>query len=160
MYLLSNGIESTGKVMQRKPIDKALFFGAPALLLALFIFNINADGELKLASTIGSVGLCIGFFSYLRSRRFGIKYPIEKLIEKDGDFAVFHFLHGFDRQPLRVNANTIYALNFSHHYLGVILESGNGKGFDFHYPHKEAVIKARLLEVLGEDGFNNVKVNV
>lgn len=146
--------------MQRKPIDKALLFGVPALLLALFIFNINADGELKLASTIGSVGLCVGFFSYLRSRRFGDRYPIEKLIEKDGDVVVFQFLHGLDRHPLRVNANTIYALNFSHHYLGVILEKGNGRGFDFHYPHKEAAIKARLQEVLGDDGFNNIKVNV
>ena len=71
---------------------------------------------------------------------------------------VFHFLQGLDRQPLRVNAKTIYALNFSHHYLGVILESGNG--FDFHYPHKEAVRKARLQEVLGDDGLNNVKKNV
>jgi len=146
--------------MQRKPIDKALFLGVPAFLLALFILNITTEGEVKLAATLGSVGLCVGFFSYLRSKRFGNKYPIENLIEKDGDLVVFHFLQGLARQPLRVNANTIYALNFSHHYLGVILESGNGKGFDFHYPHKEAVIKARLQEVLGDDGFNNVKKNV
>ena len=74
--------------MQRKPIDKALFLGVPAFLLALFILNITAEGEVKLAATLGSVGLCIGFFSYLRSRRFGNRYPIEKLIEKDGDFVV------------------------------------------------------------------------
>jgi len=100
----------TGKTMQRKAIDKALLLGVPAFLLALFVLNITAEGEVKLVATLGSVGLCIGFFS--------------------------------------------------HHYLGVILESGNGKGFDFHYPHKEAVIKARLQEVLGDDGFNNVKKNV
>ena len=52
--------------MQRKPIDKALFLGVPAFLLALFILNITAEGEVKLAATLGSVGLCIGFFSYLR----------------------------------------------------------------------------------------------
>ena len=146
--------------MQRKPIDKALFLGVPAFLLALFILNITAEGEVKLAATLGSVGLCIGFFSYLRSRRLGNKYPIKKLIEKDGDFVVFHFLQGLERQPLRVNSNTIYALNFSHHYLGVILESGNGKGFDFYYLHKEAAIKERLQEVLGEGKFNSVKKNV
>ena len=78
--------------MQRKPIDKALFLGVPVFLLALFILNITAEGEVKLAATLGSVGLCIGFFSYLRSRRFGNRYPIEKLIEKDeiiiGYFAI------------------------------------------------------------------------
>ena len=64
--------------MQRKPIDKALFLGVPVFLLALFILNITAEGEVKLAATLGSVGLCIGFFSYLRSRRFGNRYPIER----------------------------------------------------------------------------------
>ncbi len=145
--------------MQRKFIDKALFFGFPAFLWGLFFLNLNVVGDLKLAATIGSVGLCIGYVSYLISMGFGKKYAIESLIEKDGELVMFHYLHSYGRQPLKVNANAIYALNFSHRYLGVILDK-NGKGFDFHYPYKEAVIKARLQEVLGEDGFNNVKVNV
>ena len=159
MYLLSNGIESTGKVMQRKPIDKAMFFGVPAFLLALFVLRLNVEDDLKLAVTISSVGLLIGYVSYFRSRGLSKKYSIESLIEKENESVVFHYLHGYDRQPLKVNADTIYALNYSNQYLGVILDK-NGRGFDFHYPHKEAVIKARLQEVLGEDGFNNVKKNV
>ncbi|MEC8416699.1 MAG: hypothetical protein VXZ36_02650 [Pseudomonadota bacterium] len=35
----------------------------------------------------------------------------------------------------------------------------NGKGFDFQYPHKSEVIKARLREVLGEERFNQAKIN-
>jgi len=145
--------------MRRNSIDKSLYFGVPALLLALFILNISVDGDLRVAATIGSVGVCLSYFSYLRSRRFSKKYTIETLIEKDGDFLVFHYLPGHACQPLKVSVNTIYALNFSHHYLGVILNI-NGKGFDFHYPHKEAVIKARLKEILGDDKFSNIKVNV
>ena len=145
--------------MQRKSIDKALFFAVPAFLLALFILRLNVEDDLKLAMTVSSVGLCIGYVSYFRSRGFSKKYPIESLIEKDNESVVFHYLHGYERQPLKVKADTIYALNFSHRYLGVILDK-NGKGFDFQYPHKEAVIKARLQEVLGEDGFANVKKNI
>lgn len=145
--------------MQRKPIDKAIFLGVPAFLLALFVLNINAEGDLKLAATVGSVGLCVSYYSYLRSGGVSKRYPIEDLIEKDGEFLVFHYFHRHERPPLKVNANTIYALNLSHRYLGIILDS-NGRGFDFHYPHKEAVIKARLQEVLGENGFNNVTKNV
>ena len=50
--------------MQRKPIDKAIFLGVPAFLLALFVLNINAEGDLKLAATVGSVGLCVSYYSY------------------------------------------------------------------------------------------------
>ena len=50
--------------MQRKAIDKALLLGVPAFLLALFVLNITAEGEVKLVDTLGSVGLCIGFFSH------------------------------------------------------------------------------------------------
>ncbi|WP_232368987.1 hypothetical protein [Alteromonas sp. BL110] len=156
---MSNGIESTGKVMQRKPIDRVIFFCVPAFLLALFILNINADGEVKLAAILGSVGLCVSYYSFLRSGCVSRRYPIEDLIERDGESLIFHYFHRHERQPLKVNADTIYALNFSHRYLGVILDR-NGRGFDFHYPHKEAVIKARLQEVLGEYKFNNVKKNV
>lgn len=145
--------------MQRKPIDKALLLGVPAFLLALFILNITAEGEMKLAATLGSVGLCVSYYSFLRSGGVSRRYPIEDLIEKDGESLVFHYFHRHERHPLKVNVNTIYALNFSHRYLGVILDN-NGKGFDFHYPHTEAVIKARLQVVLGDDGFNNVKKNV
>ncbi len=48
--------------MQRKPIDKALFLGVPAFLLALFILNITTEGEVKLAATLGSVGYVLAFF--------------------------------------------------------------------------------------------------
>jgi len=36
----------------------------------------------------------------------------------------------------------------------------NGKGFDFQYPHKSEVIKARLRELLGDETFNKAKINV
>ena len=72
---------------------------------------------------------------------------------------VFHYLHGVQKKPLQVNIDAIYALNFSHHYLGVILDN-NGQGFDFQYPHKTSVVKARLHELLGEDTFAKIQSNV
>lgn len=145
--------------MRKSKFDKALFIAVPTLLLILFCANMATSDELSTATAIASVGTLFGFVSYLRSREFSKKYPIDALIEKDGDTLVFHYLHGVQKKPLQVNIDAIYALNFSHHYLGVIVDN-NGQGFDFQYPHKTSVVKARLHELLGEDTFAKIQSNV
>ncbi len=128
-------------------------------LIALFITTILADDSVSTGATLGAVGLVFFGFSYLRSERHRNNYPLDNLIKRDGDTMVLQQITGLDSEPLRIGVDDIYALNFSYHYLGVII-SGNGRGYDLSYPYKEEELKAHLRTVIGEDAFGKIKINV
>jgi hypothetical protein len=125
----------------------------------LFIANIyGSDGQ---SSAVSALIIVIGivFFGYSRSAYHIRKHPIDTLIHNDGEYIVFHQMYKLHEESIKLKCDSIYAFNFSYHYLGVIV-GNNGKGFDFQYPHKSEVIKARLREVMGEERFNQAKINV
>ncbi len=135
------------------------YFAFAMVMVALFITNILADGAVSTGAAIGSVGLLFIGFSYIRSERHRNNYPLENLINRDGDTVVFQQITGLESTPLRIGIDDIYALNFSYHYLGVIL-GGNGRGYDLSYPYKEEELKAHLRTVIGEDAFDQININV
>lgn len=129
-----------------------------ATLIVLFIINMLTDAWVSGTAAFCSVALVLGGYLYLRSEHHSKGYPIESLIEKQGDTVVFHQLYGLDKPPLKVAKEDIYALNFDDHYLGVILNN-NGRGFDFSYPHKAAMMQAHLKTLLGEEFYTQIKIN-
>ncbi len=142
-----------------KRLNKVLFWCTPGIMSLLFIANIyRSDGQ---SSAVSALIIVIGivFFGYSRSAYHIRKHPIETLIHNDGDYIVFHQMYKLHEESIKLKCDGIYAFNFGYHYLGVIV-GNNGKGFDFQYPHNSDVIKARLREVLGEERFNQAKINV
>ena len=141
-----------------KRLNKALFWCTPGIMSLLFIANIyRSDGQSSAVSALIIV-IGIAFFGYSRSTYYIRKHPIETLIHDDGEYIVFHQMYKLHEESIKLKCDSIYAFNFGYHYLGVIV-GNNGKGFDFQYPHKSEVIKARLREVLGEERFNQAKIN-
>ena len=145
--------------MQNIKTLKLGYFLFVVVLVALSITTILADDGVATGATIGAVGLAFFGFSYLRSERHRNNYPLDRLIKREGDTVVLQQISGLDSEPLRIGVDDIYALNFSYHYLGVII-SGNGRGYDLSYPYKEEELKAHLRTVIGEDAFGKIKINV
>ena len=135
------------------------YFAFVIVMVALFITNILADNAVSTGAAIGSAGLVFLGFSYLRSERHRHNYPLDNLINREGDKVVFQQMTGLESTPLRIGVDDIYALNFSYHYLGVIL-SGNGRGYDLSYPYNEEELKAHLRTIIGEGAFDQIKINV
>jgi len=144
--------------MRNKQKDRLPLLIFPVLLLLLFVINLTADSRLSTVTAIASVAVLIGFIAYVRSERYSRRFPIERLITKEDKLIVFDQLYGSKQPPLKLPVEGIYALNFSYHYLGVIVDK-NGKGYDFYYPHKASVIEERLKRVIGNDIFDKIKIN-
>ncbi|OFC69695.1 hypothetical protein [Alteromonas confluentis] len=134
------------------------YFAFVIVMVALFITTLLADNGVSTGAALGSAGLVFLGFSYLRSERHRSKFPLDTLIEREGEVVVFNQIYKLKEEPLKIGVRDIHALNFAHHYLGVILNN-NGRGYDLSFPYKEAELKAHLRAIIGEETFDKIRIN-